>query len=151
MSLDSDIEQLISAGIARSVLDSEMMENHLLSNFKFSLGRLDWSKAKVLKQLAAPSSRVEVGANVEGGLDIEEYARNVITEFFRSSLVKKEWVYAVFDMEIDTIAFRTKDAEQVFAALSQTPCHRYILPKDASWCFQWSLEDDLVFGKPNPT
>lgn len=31
--------------------------------------------------------------------------------------------------------------------MTEIPENKYVFPPDASWCFLWSFEDDLYFGR----
>lgn len=121
----------------------------LMSAFPCTVGRLDWQRARSVELRPAPKERAH-GANLgTGGFETSKYVDDVIlflTSCFVQHDIVDNWVAFVGDdMSVEYEVERAA-LPDLLRAVADIPDHKYIFALDASWCFMWSLEDDLYFG-----
>ncbi|HBQ19577.1 MAG TPA: hypothetical protein DEF51_53445 [Myxococcales bacterium] len=121
------------------------------SAFPFVLGRIDWRKVPGAQIRVAPPERA-AGANCgPGTLDTRSYVEEVKRFFERcvsgTETRPDDWVVYIGDNSDCDYEVKLEAVAELLDEVAEIPEHKYVFPRDASWCFMWSFEDDLHFGR----
>ncbi len=130
-------------------VDGDRLSRLLTSSFPFTVGRLDWQKARSVIEHPAPLARAN-GANVSpDGFHTSAYVREVVS-FFRDCTKRNntadEWVAFVSESVTAEYEVKLSAVPDLLATVADVPDHKYVFGLDGSWCLMWSFEDDLYFG-----
>ncbi len=150
-----DDDPIVARLVRRAVrVDDESLSAVLLSAFPFVAGRIDWTKVPGARRREAPPERL-AGANLgPGTLDTRSYV-NVVRQFFFECVSETgepadSWVVYVGDNGDCDYKVQLGAVDELLEQVAEVPEHKYIFSSDASWCFMWSFEDDLYFGRRPP-
>jgi len=58
-----------------------------------------------------------------------------------------DWVVYIGDNSDCDYEVKLEAVGELLDEVAEIPEHKYVFPPDASWCFMWSFEDDLHFGR----
>lgn len=132
-------------------VDDERLSSVLLSAFPFVAGRIDWTKVPGALIREAPPERA-AGANLgPGTLDTRAYVDRV-KQFFSECVSgigppPDAWLFYIGENGDCDYKVQAGAVAELLDEVADVPEHKYIFPPDASWCFMWSFEDDLHFGR----
>jgi len=121
----------------------------LLRRFPFAVGRVDWTQVPDARFQRAPPERA-LGANSPDVPFQTSHYLPVVKGFLRKALadyrIEDEWVAFCSDSVDEEFEVRLDSLESLLELSSEVPDHKYLFGMNASWCFMWSMEDDLYFG-----
>ncbi len=121
----------------------------LRSRFPFGC-RVEWERVPGVKLLAAPPDRVRFGSGGDSPFSLEKHA-DAIRGFIRQQtsehgIAPDVEVVILCDGVPFALAMEVRHVILTCEVLFGYPQHVYVIPQDAEWCLNYTMEDDLYFG-----
>ena len=132
-------------------VDDESLWAALTSAFPFAAGRPEWSKVPGAQLRAASPERAAGASLGPRSLDTRRDVEEVKTFFERcvsgTETRPDDWVVYFGDNSVWDYRVELEAVGELLDEMDEIPENKYVFPPDASWCFMWSFEDDLYFGR----
>lgn len=140
-----ELAHWIRTGEIQVERDNQPFFDRVDEAFPISFSRIDWSAVPGADVLPPPRTReqgnIDLGAHMPAIRAFLQKAENVL------GIDAETMVLVLGDGQMDTVLRMRYDllCEHLEEILG-LPQHTYVIPEDASWCINYTFEDDLFFG-----
>lgn len=124
-------------GYVQYINDSHQYFVVIMQKYPISSYRINWNDIQ----------HISFHISEKYPLSKHEIKKNIECIFNENGINEQENIYVLFDGYIEGCLYMTvREFYTHCTELLTFPQHTYVIPKDASWCLNYTMEHDLFFG-----
>ena len=132
----------IAAGELRPVTDLEAPIDAINAAYPMGFNRIAWDEIRTKKQLILP--RASEAQEIEDRLSS---TRTEVASWFEEyGIDARQEVVWFGDADEEGLSMSVEALIRWYPVLFSFPQHSYVVPSDASWCFNYLMEGELYLG-----